>query len=89
MPLPKRLPLEVTPIDDIRSTAAYRREVVRVMVSDGLRRAWQRAAGEQRGKGAEEQGRWEEGETRRHGDAESVRCPCFGAAPGFRGETAR
>ena len=66
---------EMTPIDDIRSTAAYRREVVRVMVSDGLRRAWQRAAGEQRGKGAEEQGRWEEGETRRHGDAESVRVP--------------
>ena len=29
---------EVTPIDDVRSTAWYRREVVRVMAYDGLQR---------------------------------------------------
>jgi xanthine dehydrogenase iron-sulfur cluster and FAD-binding subunit A len=34
---------EVTPIDDVRSKAWYRREVVRVLALDGLNRAWQRA----------------------------------------------
>jgi len=34
---------EVTPIDDVRSEAWYRREVVRALASDGLNRAWQRA----------------------------------------------
>ncbi len=34
---------EVSPIDDVRSSAWYRREIVRVMVLDGLQRAWQRA----------------------------------------------
>jgi xanthine dehydrogenase iron-sulfur cluster and FAD-binding subunit A len=34
---------EVVPIDDVRSTAAYRREVARVLVYDGLHRAWNRA----------------------------------------------
>ncbi len=34
---------QVSPIDDIRSQAWYRREIVRVMVHDGLLRAWQRA----------------------------------------------
>ena len=56
---------EVTPIDDVRSTAAYRREAVRVMVRDSLRWAWQRAgAGDaaQGGGGAGEQGSWEHGE---------------------------
>ncbi len=34
---------EISPIDDVRSTAWYRREAVRSMAGDGLRRAWQRA----------------------------------------------
>ncbi len=34
---------EVTPIDDVRSTAWYRREAVRALACDGLHRAWQRA----------------------------------------------
>jgi xanthine dehydrogenase iron-sulfur cluster and FAD-binding subunit A len=36
--------VEVSPIDDVRSEAWYRREIVRVMAHDGLHRAWQRAA---------------------------------------------
>ncbi len=34
---------EIAPIDDLRSTARYRRDVVRVMAADALRVAWQRA----------------------------------------------
>jgi carbon-monoxide dehydrogenase medium subunit len=34
---------EVSPIDDVRSQAWYRREIVRVMARDGLERAWTRA----------------------------------------------
>lgn len=34
---------EITPIDDVRSTAWYRREVVRAMTCDALHLAWQRA----------------------------------------------
>ncbi|MFN3761943.1 MAG: FAD binding domain-containing protein [Anaerolineae bacterium] len=36
---------EVRPIDDVRSTAWYRRELVRVLAYDGLHRAWERAGG--------------------------------------------
>jgi xanthine dehydrogenase iron-sulfur cluster and FAD-binding subunit A len=35
---------EISPIDDVRSSAWYRREAVRVLAYDGLHRAWQRAA---------------------------------------------
>jgi len=34
---------EVSPIDDVRSTAWYRRELARVLAYDGLYRAWERA----------------------------------------------
>lgn len=42
---------EVTPIDDVRSSAWYRREVVKALTHDVLRAAWERA-GERRGRGA-------------------------------------
>jgi xanthine dehydrogenase iron-sulfur cluster and FAD-binding subunit A len=45
----------VTPIDDIRSTAWYRREVVKALTHDVLQLAWDRA-GRQRSGGAEGQG---------------------------------
>ena len=45
---------EVAPIDDVRSTARYRRHLVRVLAHDGLHMAWERA-GEQGSRGAEEQ----------------------------------
>jgi carbon-monoxide dehydrogenase medium subunit len=35
---------EISPIDDIRSTAWYRKEVAKVMVGDAIRLAWERAA---------------------------------------------
>ncbi|MGQ9521839.1 MAG: FAD binding domain-containing protein [Anaerolineae bacterium] len=34
---------EISPIDDVRSTAWYRREITRVLTYDGLFRAWERA----------------------------------------------
>jgi carbon-monoxide dehydrogenase medium subunit len=37
---------EVSPIDDVRSTTWYRREMVRVLTHDGLQRAWERASQE-------------------------------------------
>ena len=79
---------EVTPIDDVRSTAAYRREAVRVMVGDGLRRAWQRA-----GTLREEQRRRGDGETgemRRSPRLRVTLSPClrFGATFGVGGEAA-
>ena len=37
---------EIAPIDDVRSTAWYRRETARALVHDGLHRAWRRAAQE-------------------------------------------
>jgi len=50
---------EISPIDDVRSTAWYRREVVRALAHDVLCRAWERA------------GRQGDKETRRHGDTET------------------
>jgi xanthine dehydrogenase iron-sulfur cluster and FAD-binding subunit A len=35
---------EITPIDDLRSTARYRRQIANAMVQDGLAAAWERAA---------------------------------------------
>jgi xanthine dehydrogenase iron-sulfur cluster and FAD-binding subunit A len=35
---------EVSPIDDVRSTAAYRRQIVATLTVDGINRAWERAA---------------------------------------------
>ena len=40
---------EISPIDDVRSTAAYRRQVVAALTVDGINRAWERA--ETRGNG--------------------------------------
>jgi xanthine dehydrogenase iron-sulfur cluster and FAD-binding subunit A len=37
---------EITPIDDVRSSAWYRREIVAVMAHDGLEQAWKLAHGE-------------------------------------------
>jgi len=45
---------EISPIDDVRSTAWYRREVVKAVTHDVLQLTWERA-GEHRGSGAEEQ----------------------------------
>jgi carbon-monoxide dehydrogenase medium subunit len=36
---------QISPIDDLRSTAWYRRELAGVMVRDGVELAWQRASG--------------------------------------------
>jgi xanthine dehydrogenase iron-sulfur cluster and FAD-binding subunit A len=36
---------EITPIDDVRSNAFYRREIVGVMAHDGLEQAWKQARG--------------------------------------------
>ncbi len=50
---------EISPIDDVRSTAWYRREIVKVMTHDGLYRAWDRAGGQENRKAREqESGRW-------------------------------
>jgi xanthine dehydrogenase iron-sulfur cluster and FAD-binding subunit A len=42
---------EVTPIDDVRSEAWYRREAVKVLACEGLNRAWQRAESGRSGQG--------------------------------------
>jgi len=38
---------EINPITDIRSTAAYRRQIAAVLFKDVFRKAWQRAGGEE------------------------------------------
>jgi carbon-monoxide dehydrogenase small subunit len=55
---------EIAPIDDVRSTAWYRREVVKAVAHDALQLAWQRA-GEVRGRGSKE--------TREQGEPDDVR----------------
>ncbi len=60
---------EITPIDDVRSTAQYRRQVVVALATDGITRAWERAeTGRQGDKETEGQG---DTETRRRGDTAS------------------
>jgi len=44
---------EIAPIDDVRSSAWYRREVVKAITHDALQLAWERA-GERRGQGDKE-----------------------------------
>ena len=41
---------EISPIDDVRSTASYRRQLVKVMTHDSLYRAWKRAGEGERGR---------------------------------------
>lgn len=42
---------EVSPIDDVRSTAAYRRKVVAALTTDGITRAWERGANNEQNMG--------------------------------------
>lgn len=62
---------EITPIDDARSTAWYRREVVKAITHDALQTAWQRA-GEQGSRGAEEQGSGGDRETKWQGETRNT-----------------
>jgi aerobic-type carbon monoxide dehydrogenase small subunit (CoxS/CutS family) len=57
---------EISPIDDVRSTAWYRREVTQAMTHDALALAWQRAGKEYESVGVEEKGRRREGERGGH-----------------------
>jgi xanthine dehydrogenase iron-sulfur cluster and FAD-binding subunit A len=50
---------EIAPIDDVRSTAWYRRQVVKAVVHDALQLAWQRAEEAQRQGGEGTEGRGE------------------------------
>ena len=59
---------EIQPIDDVRSTAWYRREVVEALTHDVLQLAWERA-GEQEGRGDGETGRQAGTETDAQGNA--------------------
>ena len=54
---------DISPIDDVRSTAWYRREVVKALTHDVLQVAWERAGGQGSG-GAEERGSGGAGERR-------------------------
>jgi len=63
---------EVSPIDDVRSTAWYRREVVRVLAYDGLNEAWRRAGEQEGSREARKQGGEETRETGGQGEARQV-----------------
>jgi CO/xanthine dehydrogenase FAD-binding subunit len=39
---------EISPIDDVRSTAAYRKTVASILFQDTFRKAWRRASGEEK-----------------------------------------
>ncbi|HUV89941.1 MAG TPA: 2Fe-2S iron-sulfur cluster-binding protein, partial [Anaerolineae bacterium] len=58
---------EISPIDDVRSTAWYRREVVKALTHDVLCKAWERTERQ----GDKETRRPGDEETRRHGDTET------------------
>jgi xanthine dehydrogenase iron-sulfur cluster and FAD-binding subunit A len=59
---------EIAPIDDVRSTAWYRREVVKAITHDVLQMAWERV-----GRGAEETRSRGDKETKRQGNKETRR----------------
>ena len=61
---------EIAPIDDVRSTAWYRREVVKALTHDVLQAAWERA-GETRGQGDKETRGQGDRETGGQGDRET------------------
>jgi carbon-monoxide dehydrogenase small subunit len=62
---------EIAPIDNVRSTAWYRREVVKAVVHDALQLAWQRT-GEARGHGDKERGGQGERGTQGQGELDGV-----------------
>jgi len=71
---------EVTPIDDVRSSAWYRREVVKALTHDVVQAAWERAARD----GAGEQGRGGAGEWRGGGTADQEEAPLGALSLGAR-----
>ena len=58
---------EITPIDDVRSSADYRRQVTKALTHDALLAAWERAEGTRR-QGDKETRRQGDGETRGQGN---------------------
>jgi carbon-monoxide dehydrogenase medium subunit len=71
---------EVTPIDDVRSSAWYRREVVKALTHDVLQAAWERAARERAGEqGSKAELRSARAEEQTEGRAEEQREASLGA----------
>ncbi len=68
---------EVSPIDDVRSTAAYRRDVVAALAYDALHAAWQRAGGQVTPAGDERRRTEDEGRKTPAGNAPVVRHSSF------------